>query len=416
MDLKFPLKSHFNMTNDTIQFYRDLMAYPEDKYGDILYECVAPALFGFVSVAGVAGNSLVIYVVCTKHKLRSMTNLLLLNLAVADLSFVLICPPFTAYQFATLHWPFEGALGDALCKTMHYLLNVTAYVTIYTLVLIAALRYATIVHHETNNRRTRRIVVTTLVVGIWVVMLLVNLPILFSYGVQINPYGEPDCENYGRHVGQALYATFFVFAYLLPLSIICGLYIAIQRSFSSGIYMHGTQRAQQQKKYASHLIAAVIVTFAVCWFPVQIHLILAYFSTLPESNFYRTVSVLFNFLAYSNSCVNPFIYNFTSQEFRESFREVICCGAPNVPDNNGSQALVTFKGQSSEAREMVEDPTTARTSLRSDRLNIDDLSSLPSNGSLQRDHEIAASQLMNDTEQISISAYEEESDIHSAMV
>ena len=45
----------------------------------------------------------------------------------------------------------------------------------------------------------------------------------------------------------------------------------------------------------------------------------------------QVVSVLFYCLAYSNSCVNPFVYNHTSKDFRDSFRSVI---------------LSTFRGRS----------------------------------------------------------------------
>ena len=406
-----------NMTyNSSAEWHKHYDQY--DHYGNFLYEVMAPSLFGFVSVTGVAGNSLVVYVICTKHKLRSVTNMLLLNLAFADLLFVLICPPFTAYQNATFHWPFEGVLGDVLCKLMHYLLNVTAYVTIYTLVLIAALRYATVVHNDMNNRCKSKVFMAALVAGMWVLMLLVNIPILTSYGMQKNIYGLPDCDHYGTHVSQALYVSFFVFAYLLPLGIIVCFYTAIQRSFSSGVYMHDTERSQQQKKYASRLIIAVIVMFAVCWLPIQIHLVLAYYITLPDSKFYRTMAVLFNFLAYFNSCINPIIYNCTSKDFRESFREAICCGHVDAESSsNVSQAMVTFRGQSSEVM-MHEEQATARTSLRSDRLNIDELSSLQSNNSsFHRDNDVTpGNHVHHDTADISISAYEDESDIHSAMV
>jgi len=35
--------------------------------------------------------------------------------------------------FAANRWPF----GDVPCRLMHYLINVTAYVTVYTLVVIS---------------------------------------------------------------------------------------------------------------------------------------------------------------------------------------------------------------------------------------------------------------------------------------
>jgi allatostatin receptor len=258
------------------------------------------------------------------HKMQTLTNLLLLNLAVADLLFVLICPPFTAYEFAMLSWPFAGLLGKVLCKMMHYLLNVTAYVTIYTLVLIAALRYMTIVHSVATVRYRTKCVLGSLIIALWVVMMAANSPILWSYEVHINTYGWPDCENYRVDSGQRLYATFFVFAYLLPLTIIALLSIRI--------YVHINQLSSIEvpshpghKQHANKLLITVVVTFAILWFPIHIHLLMAYFGEVPTTDFYLVLGVIFYFLAYSNSWVNPIIYNFTCKDFRKSFKDALSC-------------------------------------------------------------------------------------------
>jgi len=113
-----------------------------------LNDIVAPILLGLITFIGVAGNTLVVYVIVTRERMRTVTNVLLLNLAVADLSFVAVVPPATAYQFATDHWPF----GDYACRLMRFVVNVTAYVTIYTLVLISVVRYMTIVHSARTSR------------------------------------------------------------------------------------------------------------------------------------------------------------------------------------------------------------------------------------------------------------------------
>jgi len=64
-------------------------------------------------------------------------NLLLLNLAVTDVIFVLVCVPFMAYHYAADNW----LIGDAVCKLSQFFLYVTVYVTVYTLVAIAVIRY-----------------------------------------------------------------------------------------------------------------------------------------------------------------------------------------------------------------------------------------------------------------------------------
>ncbi|KAI0238031.1 Allatostatin-A receptor, partial [Lamellibrachia satsuma] len=316
---------------DNVTFVRDGLnisynvtdVYHRSQIDFMLYTIIVPILFGLITLIGTLGNSLVIYVILSENRMRTVTNLLLLNLAFADLSFVLICPPFTAHQFVTDVWPF----GDVVCKLMHYLLNVTAYVTVYTLVLISAIRYMTIVHNvRTATLRTKPRVVL-MICAIWVVMLVVNVPILRSYGVQQIPPGIPECENYGRLVAQRLYATFFAFAYLLPLSVIGVLSVFIlhhiQRQRPAMI--NKKTKSQHKKRQASRLIILVVVIFALFWLPVHIHLLVAYFGKLPDSAAYQGISVMWNCLAYFNSCVNPIIYNFASQEFRERFRKVICC-------------------------------------------------------------------------------------------
>lgn len=44
--------------------------------------------------------------------MRSTTNLLIINLAIADLLFVFFCVPFTATDYILPAWPF----GDYWCK------------------------------------------------------------------------------------------------------------------------------------------------------------------------------------------------------------------------------------------------------------------------------------------------------------
>jgi 7 transmembrane receptor (rhodopsin family) len=135
-------------------------------------------IFGLISFIGVIGNALVIYVILSKRQMRTVTNILLLNLAIADLCFVLIVPPMTAY---TIIHDSKWWLGLVACKLMHYVTNVSGYVTVYTLVLVSAVRYMTVVHGVTTARlRTIRNVVI-MIVTIWVTMLAANSPILSAY-------------------------------------------------------------------------------------------------------------------------------------------------------------------------------------------------------------------------------------------
>ena len=261
--------------------------------------------------------------------MRTVTNLFLLNLAISDLSFLVICPPFTAYQMATQAWPF----GEFVCKLMHYLLNVTVYVTIYTLVFISIIRYLTVCHNQrTMEFRTKRNMII-IIITIWIAFLGFNVPILFSYGILYYD-AVAVCEIYTDDKGRQLYATFFTFAFVLPLAIIAALSIAILRHLKkhkSNMLDKQKRKSNSRNKQASRILILVVVIFAILWLPVHIHLLVAYFDKISTSQFYQAISLLWNSMAYFNSCVNPIIYNYASQEFRDAFCEVMCCNIAKSP-------------------------------------------------------------------------------------
>lgn len=98
---------------------------------------VVPLFFGLIGVLGLVGNSLVVLVVAANPGMRSTTNILIINLAVADLLFVLFCVPFTATDYVLPFWPF----GNIWCKVVQYLIIVTACASVYTLVLMSLDRW-----------------------------------------------------------------------------------------------------------------------------------------------------------------------------------------------------------------------------------------------------------------------------------
>ena len=294
----------------------------------IIYVCLVPAFFGLITLIGTIGNCLVIYVIVSRKRMRTTTNILLLNLAMADLNFVLICIPFSAYVFATQAitniepWPF----GDLMCRLMHYLTNVTAYITVYILVLISVIRYMTIIYNtQTTRLRTKQNVVI-MSVAVWITMLLVNVPITLSYQVT-GKNGRRDCDLIENETGKKIYTTFFAFAYVLPMLTITVLSISILKHINKqrpSLVDKKKRKSNDKKKQATRLIILVVVIFGICWLPVHIHLMIAYF-VMPSQAWYGYIGMLWSCLAYFNSCVNPIIYNFASKEFRDSFREVVCC-------------------------------------------------------------------------------------------
>lgn len=60
---------------------------------------------------------ILISVVAANQQMRSTTNLLIINLAAADILFVIFCVPFTATDYVLPEWPF----GDLWCKVVSFM-------------------------------------------------------------------------------------------------------------------------------------------------------------------------------------------------------------------------------------------------------------------------------------------------------
>ncbi|GLH06463.1 Allatostatin-A receptor [Gryllus bimaculatus] len=139
---------------------------------------VVPILFTLIVLIGLIGNALVVIVVAANQQMRSTTNLLIFNLAWADLLFIVFCVPFTATDYVLPYWPF----GDVWCKIVQYLIVVTAYASVYTLVLMSLDRYLAVVHPITSmSIRTEPNALLAIIVT-WVVILTASAPVYFCHG------------------------------------------------------------------------------------------------------------------------------------------------------------------------------------------------------------------------------------------
>ncbi|GAB0095592.1 G protein-coupled receptor, rhodopsin-like [Sergentomyia squamirostris] len=142
---------------------------------------VVPVFFGVIGITGLMGNILVVLVVVSNPGMRSTTNILIINLALADLLFVIFCVPFTATDYMLSMWPF----GDSWCRVVQYLIVVTAHASIYTLVLMSLDRFLAVVHPIASMViRTERNTLTAIGV-LWLLILSTGIPVFFVHGVRI---------------------------------------------------------------------------------------------------------------------------------------------------------------------------------------------------------------------------------------
>ena len=96
------------------------------------------ALCVLITVVGTVGNLSVVVCVAMSKKLQTVTNVFVVNLAVADLMTCLCLPWQAVSVLGDGHWPIEGALW--LCQALPFVQILTMGCSINTLALIAVNR------------------------------------------------------------------------------------------------------------------------------------------------------------------------------------------------------------------------------------------------------------------------------------
>ncbi|KAG5684063.1 hypothetical protein PVAND_013312 [Polypedilum vanderplanki] len=309
----------------------------ESEYVQLLYDYISPTI----------GNALVCLAVWSNHSMRTVTNIFIVNLAVADFFVILFCLPPTVIWDVTETW----FLGETMCKVVIYFQTVSVTVSILTLTFISIDRWYAIVFPLRYKPQPGRAIVY---IGIiWAVGLLFDLPeflvlhtttkrLRFDIQLFTQCVTSWTVEEEKRFV-----IIKAIFLYTLPLILMTIAYCQIVRVLwrSDTIPGHNNYKTQKLNTYrgkgsvgesnsttiaqlrarrkASKMLVAVVIMFAACYFPVHALNLIRYTYDLNQNEIISVLSLLSHWLCYANSCANPVIYNFMSGKFRREFRNVL---------------------------------------------------------------------------------------------
>ena len=77
------------------------------------------------------------------------------------------------------------------------------------------------------------------------------------------------------------------------------------------------------------MVVIIVVVFVFCWLPFFITNMVNQVSPIPETSLMAGVYFFQVTLTYVNSCANPLLYGFLSDNFKQSFRKVLCIHKAN---------------------------------------------------------------------------------------
>lgn len=161
-------------------------------------------LYGLISLIGIVGNSLVVYVVCIRKSMQSVTNLFIMNLALSDILVCLLAVPFTPISFFQDNW----SLGKFLCHLIPFSLGVSVYVSTLTSLAIAIDRYFVIVH---PFKPRMKLGVCCLLIGVvWIVSISISLPLAIYIDLTPDPNSTTSEIKYKCRVRLIKYIFYYI--------------------------------------------------------------------------------------------------------------------------------------------------------------------------------------------------------------
>ncbi|EFP01107.1 hypothetical protein CRE_16480 [Caenorhabditis remanei] len=292
--------------------------------------------YSILCVCCVHGNVLVILFIVYFKRLRTATNILILNLAVADLLISVFCIPFSYWQvliFDDQRWLF----GSMMCSLLAFLQAMAVFLSAWTLVVISFDRWMAIMFVLTPSIRitTRRALY--LVAATWIFSILMALPLLFttrSFEIQ---EGSENCgENWtyfgdaGEQVRKVYSSMVVILQYIVPQAVLIITYthigIKMWNSRVPGMQNGATKKMivdrHESVKKLVPMVILISALFALCWLPLLILI-----NVIPE--FYPNINSFREGFCYFSSKLLPCIAfkefrlltdNNTSRSFRNRSR------------------------------------------------------------------------------------------------
>ncbi|CAH2063791.1 unnamed protein product, partial [Iphiclides podalirius] len=140
---------------------------------------VLPPYF-IIFLLSISGNCLVITTLASNRRMRTVTNVYLLNLAISDFLLGVFCLPFTLVGQIYRRFLF----GAVLCKLIPYLQAVSVSVDVWTLVAISLERYFAICRPLKSRKWQTQCHAYKMIAMVWMLSLMLNAPILIVSTLQ----------------------------------------------------------------------------------------------------------------------------------------------------------------------------------------------------------------------------------------
>ncbi|XP_062292279.1 C3a anaphylatoxin chemotactic receptor-like [Scomber scombrus] len=280
---------------------------------DDIMDNVSIVLYTLTIVIGVIGNSMVVWVAGFKLKPK-VTNVWLVNLAIADLIFCFTRVFSLVKKLFFDYWPF----GIFVCKFNGFFKYANMFCSVFLLAVISMDRALCVWRPVFAKRRRTLCVARIVAVCVWVVAIIFSTPYFVARHIYLGKNNASKCSVDSKDGGVgnngaklALYTIRFLCGFMLPFMVILICYIM------AGLGIRRTRLSGKSRPL--RILASLVIAFFVCWAPY--HCLLLVKMVNSKNKVVKIWHPLAKGIAYFNSCVNPLLYFCMGLDVRGRFRQ-----------------------------------------------------------------------------------------------
>lgn len=271
----------------------------------------------------VAVNGLVIFLICQRKKLRTITNMFLTSLAFSDLMSGLVGTPLLVICLRK----------DIIkvCVSSTIFIRFTAISSVCHVLLIASDRYIFIVHDMKYHSFVTKWRAIAAIFVIWQLSFLASIIQLSWHNLDEAALTEFETRTEDIDTKYSLACITFLFA--VPLLLMCYIYGRIfyisflkrnktDRQINMNLQQPGCRSLLQGWRGRSVLLITMVI-FAGCWLPFFLMVLDAHMESSPLSPLTVSIERLLVFLGFLPPLLNPVLCTLAKKDFRHALKDVV---------------------------------------------------------------------------------------------
>ncbi|CAD6190488.1 unnamed protein product [Caenorhabditis auriculariae] len=282
-------------------------------------------------------NLVVILLIISRPYLRSITNVYMIGLCLADFIYLADLILVAATSLNGKSWPF----GATVCHLFHGTEATGKYASVLFVVLLAADRYIAMCKSDLCGRyRTYRTAILLSVLA-WLAALVCSLP-LYIYAdeikVRIRPKNGSELDENNHtlciaHWPSPPHAQWYISICSVMIFILPGLVIfycyyhvfcKLREAAKGSRRLHRNKTSRSSYQRVTRSVQRVVLFHLLCWSPFWLfNLFSSIFRVRITTQLLRIVVNIIHLFPYVNCALNPVLYAYRAENFRTAFKSLL---------------------------------------------------------------------------------------------